>query len=89
MQGSREQKAPKEPEREIQNIGQPINHFERQDSIAQVAGAWSATVSIGDAQEMAAKARVTSTALANIATLQVTHTFAVFQIRSCRVDLAR
>ena len=77
MQVSREQKAHKEREQEIQINGQPINNFERQDSVAQVAGAWSAAVSIGDAQGMAAKARGTSTALSSIPTLQVTHTWSL------------
>ena len=49
-----EQKAHKELEQEIQIHGQPIISFARQDSVTPVAGSWSATVSLCEAQDMAA-----------------------------------
>ena len=76
----REHKAHKKPEQEIQINGQPINSFERQDSVTQVGGSWSATVSVGAAQEMEAKAGGISTVVTLIPTLQGYHRLVSFKV---------
>ena len=76
----REQKAHMKLEQEIHINGQPINSFERQDSINPVGASWPATVSFGAVQEMAAKARGASTVVAIILTPQVCHNLETFKL---------
>ena len=56
-------KADKKPDQEFQIGGHAINSLQKQDAINPVARSWAATCSVGDAKEMLARAKGTSTVL--------------------------